>query len=322
MKPFHKLAILVAALIMVNLVTWLVVTANQGNAIYPIGADSISIPLFSTFLASLFVLPFFAVIAIFPTALFIAIRCSRNAVWSVAVSLLLVVAYVAAAVYAVTSAAYWAVPHHYLIAICYALLVVGLAVLFILDARFLFSNSGFQTTSALTHLSPGVADLNYETILTYSEPLIRQAVLAFWRRSVGVGFMVALLLVALGLAFYLLRGEASWVAGVLGTVFAFGVLFIVALYFTHYRNSLAKFRDMGSPNATFRVDDSSFTISSDAGTATLQWSVVKELWQTPNAWLLLYSKAHFSTLPIACLSPEMRSFILQRVQAAGGKIVD
>jgi hypothetical protein len=163
--------------------------------------------------------------------------------------------------------------------------------------------------------------MNYETTLTYSEPLIRQAVFAFWRRSVGVGFLVALLLIALGFAFYLARGEASWVVGVLGTVFAVGVLFALALYFVHYRNSLAKFRDMGSPNATFSANDSSFTISSGAGTATLQWSVVKELWQTPTAWLLLYSKAHFSTLPVACLSPDMQAFILQRVQAAGGKIV-
>ena len=163
--------------------------------------------------------------------------------------------------------------------------------------------------------------MNYETPLTYSEPLIRRAVFAFWRRSIGVGFLVALLLVALGLVFFLLSGEASWVVGVLGTVFAFGVLFIVALYFIHYRNSIAKLRDMGSPNATFRADDSSFTINADTGTATLQWSVVKELWQTPDAWLLLYSKAHFSTLPIACLSPEIQSFILQRIQTAGGKIV-
>ena len=163
--------------------------------------------------------------------------------------------------------------------------------------------------------------MTYETTLTYSERLIRHAVFAFWRRSVGVGFFVALLLIALGLVFYLERGEASWFVGVLGTVFAFGVLFVVAIYFIHYRNSLAKFRDMGGPNATFRADDSSFTISSGSGTATLQWAVVKELWQTPNAWLLLYSKAQFSTLPVACLSPELQSLILQRIQAAGGKIV-
>ena len=163
--------------------------------------------------------------------------------------------------------------------------------------------------------------MNYETTLTYSEPLLRHAVFAFWRRTVGVGFLVALLLTGVSLVSLLARGEVSWIVGVLGTVFVFGILFVVALYFIHYRNSLAKFRDMGSPNAKFSVNDSSFTISSGTGTATLQWSVVKELWQTPTAWLLLYSKAHFSTLPVACLPPEMQAFILQHVQAAGGKIV-
>lgn len=150
MKAFHKLIILGAALISVNLVTWLVVTANQSNAIYPVEADSIAIPLFSTFLASLLVLPFFAVIALMPTARFIAIRCSRNAVWSVAIGILLVVAYFAALAYAVTSAAYWAVPHHYPIAFSYILLVIGLVILFILDARFLFANYRLQATPALT----------------------------------------------------------------------------------------------------------------------------------------------------------------------------
>ena len=71
--------------------------------------------------------------------------------------------------------------------------------------------------------------MNYEATLTYSEPLIRQAVFAFWRRSVGVRFLGALLLNALGLAFYLARGEASWIVGVLGTVFTFGVMFIACL---------------------------------------------------------------------------------------------
>jgi FtsH-binding integral membrane protein len=149
MKPLHKLVILAVALVMVNLVTWLVVTTNQSNAIYTIEADSISIPLFSTFLASLFALPFFAVIAFFPTVRFVAMRCSRSAAWSVAVGAILLVAYVAAAVYAITSAAYWAAPHHYLIAFSYTLLFFGLAILLVLDTRFLFSNYGFQATRYL-----------------------------------------------------------------------------------------------------------------------------------------------------------------------------
>lgn len=180
------------------------------------------------------------------------------------------------------------------------------------------------TTNGLHSAGPlckALADMNYETTLTYSEPLIRQAVFAFWRRVVGLKFAVAILLTSFGVGFGVAHGDSSWVIGMSGTVLAFGVIFVVAIYFVHYRNSIVKLRDMGSPNATFRTDEHSFTITSGSGTATLQWVAVKELWKTPNAWLMLYSKSHFTTLPVACLSSEMQSFILQRIQAAGGKIV-
>ena len=163
--------------------------------------------------------------------------------------------------------------------------------------------------------------MNIETTLTYSEKLIRNVVFVFWRRTIGGRFFVAWIITSACFAFLLAQGETSWLVGALGTILVLCTLFVVAIYFVHYRNSLAKLRDMGSSNATFSANDISFTISSDAGNATLQWSVVKELWQTQTAWLLLYSKAHFTTLPIACLSAEMQTYILDRVKAAGGKIV-
>ncbi|NOS82686.1 MAG: YcxB family protein, partial [Nitrospira sp.] len=92
------------------------------------------------------------------------------------------------------------------------------------------------------------------------------------------------------------------------------------VYIIHYRNSLRKFRQMAKPQATFLADDTSFTITSDIGTTTLQWSSVKELWQFPNVWLFLYSKGQFTTLPLGCLSPETQAHIVQCIRTAGGKI--
>jgi YcxB-like protein len=77
---------------------------------------------------------------------------------------------------------------------------------------------------------------------------------------------------------------------------------------------------MDKPQALFRAEESSFTMISDIGTTTLQWSAVKELWQFSNVWLLLYSKAQFTTLPLACLPPETQAYIVQRVRTAGGKV--
>ena len=61
-------------------------------------------------------------------------------------------------------------------------------------------------------------------------------------------------------------------------------------------------------------------MTSDVGTTTLQWSAVKELWQFPSVWLLLYSKTQFSTLPVACLPPDLQTFVQERVREAGGKV--
>jgi drug/metabolite transporter (DMT)-like permease len=165
-----------------------------------------------------------------------------------------------------------------------------------------------------------VATMPHEATLIYSTTLLRQAVFAFWRRSVGIGFFVALLIAALGLVVLVALGQSSWIIGGLAAVLVLGIAFAMVVYVVHYRRSLRKFRQMDKPRATFRADDSSFTMSSDIGTTTLQWSAVKELWQFPNVWLLLYSKAQFTTLPLACLPAETQTYIVQRVRESGGKV--
>ncbi|MEO5863973.1 MAG: YcxB family protein [Nitrospiraceae bacterium] len=165
-----------------------------------------------------------------------------------------------------------------------------------------------------------VAAMPHEATLIYSTTLLRQAVFAFWRRSVGVGFFVALLIAALGLVVLVALGQSSWIIGGLAIVLLVGIVFTLVVYVVHYRRSLHKFRQMGNPRSTFRAEESSFTMSSDIGTTTLQWSAVKELWQFPSVWLLLYSKSQFTTLPLACLPPETQAYIVQCVRTAGGKV--
>ena len=160
----------------------------------------------------------------------------------------------------------------------------------------------------------------HEATLIYSTTLLRQAVFAFWKRSVGVGFFVALLIAAIGLVVLVVLGQSSWIIGSLGAVLVLGTAFTIVVYVVHYRRSLQKFHQMDNPQATFRAEESSFTMVSDIGTTTLQWSAVKELWQFPNVWLLLYSKAQFTTLPLSCLPSETQAYIVQCVRAAGGKV--
>ena len=160
----------------------------------------------------------------------------------------------------------------------------------------------------------------HEITLTYSESIIRQAVLGFWWRVVGIRFLVALGLVAIGLAGLLSKGNDSWIVGVLASALALGVTFAVALYVIHFRNSMQKFRALGNAQAALKASSTELSLSSAAGTATLPWSAVVEVWQLKTCWLLLFSKAQFVTLPLVDINPDAQKFILERVRSSGGKI--
>ena len=162
--------------------------------------------------------------------------------------------------------------------------------------------------------------MSHEITLIYSESLLREAVFGFWRRSVGLGFILMLVALPVILGLLVVLGAPFWLIMTLAVLLIIAAAVAGALYVGYYRNSLRKFRKMDKPQATFCADESSFTMSSDAGTTTLQWSAVKELWQFPSVWLLLYSKTQFSTLPVACLPPEIQAFVRERVREGGGKV--
>jgi hypothetical protein len=159
-----------------------------------------------------------------------------------------------------------------------------------------------------------------ETTLIYNEKLIRHAVWSYWKRTVGGLYLLVLLAMTVGFLRLLFQGDRTWLIGLIGTILGVSYLMLVSIYVVHFKNSMAKFRDMGSPNATFRAEEQSFTVESSMGTSTLQWSTVKEIWQFQDVWLLLFSKAQFSTLPLTNLPLEMQTFILEKVKLAGGKV--
>jgi hypothetical protein len=162
--------------------------------------------------------------------------------------------------------------------------------------------------------------MQYQTTLTYSEPLIRQAVWGFWRRVVGFRFVFLIALVAASLAFLVLGGDRSWLVGVIATILIFGVLFSAAVFSVHYRNSAQKFRELCNGQASMTATPQTLSFFSAAGTSSIPWKSIREVWQFQTFWLILFSKAHFATLPLKDISPELQDFILERVSATGGKI--
>jgi hypothetical protein len=156
--------------------------------------------------------------------------------------------------------------------------------------------------------------------LRYSEELVRAAVRAFWFRSTGWSYFAALGVVIGSLVYLLAIGNRSWVIGALGMAVAIGAAMAAVLYIVHYRGALLRLRRMRTPEALLHARHDSFKMVSDAGTTELSWGVVREIWRFPDFWLLFISRAQFITLPIGALNRETQQFILERVEAHGGRI--
>ncbi|MCE4556140.1 hypothetical protein [Pelomonas cellulosilytica] len=69
-----------------------------------------------------------------------------------------------------------------------------------------------------------------------------------------------------------------------------GYLVCGAAWVVHYRNCLAKLRDMGTPIAEFTAQDESFPLISGIRTASMKWSCVIEVWRFDGFLLLSYPK--------------------------------
>ena len=162
----------------------------------------------------------------------------------------------------------------------------------------------------------------HQAALAYDETLIRRSSFAFIWHTCGLLFVAAVPLVAFGVAWLLALGDRSWQIGSLATTLIFASASVATVYFSLYRNALAKLRCMGTPLAGLVVEDASFSITTSIGRTTLQWATITKVWRFPGFWLLFFSKAQFFTVPIASLSPEMQTFIVVRVQAAGGKVME
>jgi hypothetical protein len=160
----------------------------------------------------------------------------------------------------------------------------------------------------------------HSAILKYDERLVNRAVRSYWRRSLGLSVLVGVPLICVFLAIQVASGDRSWYVGLLAGAVLIGIGMPIFVYWVHYRNSMAKFRVMKEPVATFVADEESFTLASDHGSSTLKWEAIKEVWGFQGFWLLLFSKAHFATIPLEGLSDEMRAYILERVKRSGGSV--
>ncbi|MFO0957895.1 MAG: YcxB family protein [Isosphaeraceae bacterium] len=160
-----------------------------------------------------------------------------------------------------------------------------------------------------------------EVLLKFDESTLKQAVRAFFLRTIlrrfGFLFYAALLGLLILLTWLLANGERGWQVGFLSAFLLCVAAFFVTLYVSHYRNTIGRFRQMRNPEAILRLGEEELTLKSDLGSSTLPWSAITEVWRFPRFWLVLLSPAQFFTLPLDCLDPAAREFIDRKTAEAG-----
>ncbi|MFC4310355.1 YcxB family protein [Steroidobacter flavus] len=162
--------------------------------------------------------------------------------------------------------------------------------------------------------------MEHQAKLQYDASLLREALFGFWWRAITGRLLLALVVCIASFAYFWANGDRSWIVGAFGALLLFSVGMIVAVYFVHSANMNRKLKDMGTPEAIFTASETSFSVVSGAGSSTIPWSSITDVWKLERCWLLLFSKAQFITVPLADVPEEMRAFILQRISAAGGKV--
>jgi hypothetical protein len=156
--------------------------------------------------------------------------------------------------------------------------------------------------------------------LHYTPAIVGRAVNRFWLRAVGWKFLIAVFVLAWFVVSAIRGGDRSWLIGALGALGGLAVLFSVALYFAHRRRSFGAFRRLEQGQALLRVNERTFALQSAAGFSELSWNAVTEIWRYEDAWLLIFSRALFATLPISDIDEQGRELIARCVKESGGKL--
>ena len=146
--------------------------------------------------------------------------------------------------------------------------------------------------------------------------MVREAVRIFlWHRLKRMWTLwIGMLLLAAGMIALLLTGDRSWFLGLLGAGLGFSILMLCMLYRAHLTNSVGKLRQMGVPKAEFKLENDALTVTSGSGAATLPWSKIQEILDSPKFWVLCTAHNQFFTLPTLGVPPEALEFIRSKIR--------
>jgi len=161
--------------------------------------------------------------------------------------------------------------------------------------------------------------MEHRTSVTYSGPAQAEAIRLYWSRMVGVATPITVLALVAFIVWHLVRGERSWIMVAEAVVVVLALAWVSVIYFGHYRKVRAWSRIVADIQAEVVADEESLSLTVADYVFRFRWDQKLELSRFPNAWLVVAPAGEWAALPSAELPPEMKDFVVTKVQSAGGK---
>ena len=153
--------------------------------------------------------------------------------------------------------------------------------------------------------------------LEYSRSLMQRVVRDYWIRHTGVMLPVVTGLMLAFFVFLLLRGDRSWLVGLVGTGVLFSCAFMAAMYSIHMKNATARLDATGNSTATMELFDSTLRLQSQAGASQLPYDSVADVWFREDYWILFLGPNQFFTIPTLNLDVETSRFLRSKLKSRG-----
>jgi hypothetical protein len=161
--------------------------------------------------------------------------------------------------------------------------------------------------------------MNYQFTIQFSEEHIRYACRKFFARYIGIAFPAVCLALLVWGGLRIAQGQRDLFAGVILSVAALGIIFVVAAYFQNCSYRLSQFRQTGNA-VSYELSEELFKAKSGMGSTELNWESFKAIWVFQKVWLLMFDKAGYLTLPTDQVSNEVKEFLKQKIVSVGGKV--
>lgn len=161
----------------------------------------------------------------------------------------------------------------------------------------------------------------YEVIQDISKADHRRIILTYFQSSNTWSSLLVLLIGLALLAYLFLEMEqdelfSPFIAGFLTACFFLYFLMV----WTIYSRGLKQLADIDY-QARLILDDDYLTQTSSMVTAIFPWTSVCLVRRTPQCWLIFLSRGDFFGIPVRHLTPEMKTFLTDKVRQAGGKVL-